>query len=350
MTVRATLLLSLLAACGGTDPVAEASWQLVRENETASILAVWGTSASDVWTVGGRAEPTGGPTIHRYDGTTWTQRDSLQSSLDLWWVFGFEGGDVFLSGSGGTILRYRNDTFEKMTTPRNAGTIFGMWGAAPDDLWAVGSASSAIVWRYDGNTWTEVALPAGVPSSVFKVAGRTENDVWMSCAGGVTLHWNGSSLERVATPITAPLFSVVTTPELSVAVGGMGAESQLLENDGSGWIALTAPSVPAAWRGAAALGDEVYVVGESGLVAKRTTAGWTRQNHTLTQQNFHSAWVDPDGGFWGVGGKFAQMPYVDGFLLYYGTQDINEVSPRARSSTAGSVPRYARSSAGSSMR
>jgi hypothetical protein len=235
-----------------------------------------------------------------------------------------------MSGSGGTILRYRDGTFEKMTTPRDAGTIFGMWGATPDDLWAVGFGGSGggIVWRYDGISWTEVALPADVPANVFKVHGQASDNVWIAGGSGTTLHWNGTALERVPAETTAPLFSIVTTADDTIAVGGIGGEGQLLENDGTGWTTVGSPQIPVAWRGAAAMGDVVYAVAENGVVARRDAAGWALKEQTLTQLNFHSAWVDPDGGLWGVGGKFDQFPLTaDGFLLYYGTQVINEVSP-----------------------
>jgi len=310
-------------ACGSPS-TPEASFQLVRE-EPASLMAVWGTSTSDVWLVGGRTELAGGPTIRRYDGTTWSEVDSGQSSLDLWWVFGFEGDDVFLSGTGGTILRYRDGAFEKMATPRAAGTIFGMWGAAPNDLWAVGFAGSGggFVWRYDGVSWTELVVP-NVPSQVFKVHGQAADDVWISCGQGTTLHWNGSTLERSSTGVNAPLFSITTTPDTAIATGGANNQGEIVENDGTMWTRLDS-LIPVSWRGAASLGDAAYVVGESGQIAERRDTGWALKPQTLTQKNFHSAWIDPDGGLWGVGGRFDQAPLTEaGFLLYYGTSEVSQ--------------------------
>lgn len=315
------LLASSLMGC--TAPSApEETFQLVRE-EPASLMAVWGTSASDVWIVGGRTHLAGGPTILRYDGTAWSELESGQSSLDLWWVFGFDGHDVFVSGTGGTILRYRDGAFEKMATPRLAGTIFGMWGATPNDLWAVGFASSGggFVWRYDGVRWTELVVP-GLPPQVFKVHGRAADDVWISCSEGTVLHWNGSSLTSSSTGLTAPLFSIVTISDATIAIGGENNEGEIVEHEGEVWSRLDLV-IPVAWRGAAARGNTAYVVGESGLIAERRELGWAMKKQTLTQKNFHSAWVDPDGGLWGVGGRFDQLLTEDGFLLYYGTGEVS---------------------------
>ena len=185
-----------------------------------------------------------------------------------------------------------------------------------------------MVWRFDGTTWSEAVLPAGAPSQMFKVHGRAADDVWIAGGGGGTLHWNGRALEHVQTGVTSPLFSVVTTPEVAIAVGGVGGQGHLLEHDGTGWSTLAAPQIPVAWRGAAAFGDTVYAVGENGVIGKRGDTGWTLEKQTLIQLNFHSAWVDPDGGLWGVGGKFDRSPLTtDGFLLYFGTQHISEVAP-----------------------
>ncbi len=312
-----------LVACSAPSAT-EATFQLVRE-DPASLMAVWGTSASDVWIVGGRTELAGGPTILRYDGSEWSAVDSGQSSLDLWWVFGFDGNDVFVSGTGGTILRYRDGAFEKMATPRMAGTIFGMWGATPDDLWAVGFASSGggFVWRYDGVRWTELVVP-GLPPRVFKVHGRAANDVWISCGEGTTLHWNGSSLTSSSTGLTAPLFSIVTTPETTIAAGGGASQGEIVEHEGDTWTRLDRV-IPVTWRGAAASAETAYVVGESGSIAERLETGWAIKKQTLTQRNFHAAWIDPDGGLWGVGGRFDQLPLTEqGFLLYYGTEEVSQ--------------------------
>jgi hypothetical protein len=314
----------LLVACGGGGP----DWQTVASNEPASLLSVWGTSPSDVWVVGGRGELSGGPTVLHLSGDTWSRVDSGQRGIDLWWVFGFTGGDVFFTGSGGAILRYRDATFERMTTPRS-GKIFGLWGAAPDDLWAVGAGDDGrgIVWRYDGSQWRDADIPPPVPNLVFKVHGQRTDDVWISCAGGVTLHWNGAALTRAPTGVTSSLFSIVTTPDVVISVGGNTGRGDIVEHDATGWT--TQPSIsPVAWRGVAAGADQVYAVGESGVVGQRTAAGWKLFDRPVTQLNFHAAWVDPKGGLWAVGGMFDTLPLTsEGFLSYYGAVAPREVSP-----------------------
>jgi hypothetical protein len=324
---RGLVLVFLLAACGGGD--GSTRWQLAASAQPAALLSVWGTSTSDVWVAGGRSDLMGGPTILHLDGTTWNRVDSGQHGMDLWWVFGFEGGDVFFTGSAGTILRYHNAAFERMTTPRT-GIIFGLWGAAPDDLWAVGSGDDGrgIVWRYDGTAWRDADMPPALPTLVLKVHGQRTDDVWISCVGGVTLHWDGTALTRMATGVTSSLFSIVTTPDVVVAVGGFtGQEGQIVEYGTAGWTTQSF-AVPVAWRGAAAGADRVYAVGESGVVGQRAATGWSLLGQPPTHDSFHAAWVDPEGGLWGVGGVFDTPPLTSqGFLAYYGAATLSEVSP-----------------------
>ena len=327
---RAALFLWLLIACSGDS--GSATWTRVHADDPASMLAVWGSSAKDVWVVGSRSELAGGPTIYRYDGTTWTKVDSKQTSLDLWWVFGFED-EVFFGGSGGTILRYRGGEFEKMVTPRMSGTIFGIWGTARNDLWAVGTAvaAGAIVWHFDGTNWSEVPLPAGTPSTVFKVAGRSANDVWRAAAGGATLHRAASAITLSNTGVTAPLFSVTVTSSMVYAVGGNSGQGEIFEGTGDGaWTSVPLPN-PSRWRGvakgaASGPSGEVVVVGEYGTVGRKVGSDWELVPQTITDRHFHAVWVDPDGGVWGVGGDFDRPDPRDGFILHYGEQHPKELT------------------------
>src|SRR5689334_14672875 len=176
---RCVLGIALLGACGDDGGSTGPAWGVVSEGLPAALLSVWSASATDVWVVGGDPRNNTGPIVQHYDGTAWTKLDTGQRNVDLWWVTGFAGGPVFMSGSNGTILRYQNGAFEKMTTP-GASIVFGMWGASPTDVWAVGGnlggGSGGFAWRFDGNTWTVFAdVPADLKTggTCFKVNGRS---------------------------------------------------------------------------------------------------------------------------------------------------------------------------------
>ena len=67
--------LGLLAWLLGCSSPAPASFTIVDQHETAALLSAWGSSASDVWVVGGRPDLAAGPTVLHFNGTAWQRID-----------------------------------------------------------------------------------------------------------------------------------------------------------------------------------------------------------------------------------------------------------------------------------
>jgi hypothetical protein len=320
-TVFAILLLAF-SACPPPPPPAP-QWAIVAEKLPNALLSVWGTSASDVWTVGSDTGDGKGPLVLHFDGTSW-ERKETGSTGDLWWVFGFADGPVYVGGEGGKILRYRNGTFTRLTTPGTA-VVSGIWGATPDDVWAVGAESGgargAFAWRLRGGDTFENAQ--GFPpdlvntDAIWKVWGRTANDVWLVGSAGKTLHWDGTAFTQVSAGTGEALFTVHANSKGFVAVGGFGT-GKLVENVGAGWVNV-APSGVQALVGVWLTETEGFAVGQYGSVYAQGDAGWTEQTTGFTfSQSLHSVWVDPSGGVWAAGGNVLTIPLKDGVLVHRG--------------------------------
>ncbi|HEY3500371.1 MAG TPA: hypothetical protein VGK73_37020, partial [Polyangiaceae bacterium] len=102
----------------------------------AALMSVHGTSERDVWSVG--ADDGAGPLVLHYDGRAWERR-APGASGDLWWVHATPEGPVFLSGSPSLALRYQDGAFERLPGPgTEEHTLFGVWAAAPDDVYFAG--------------------------------------------------------------------------------------------------------------------------------------------------------------------------------------------------------------------
>ena len=328
--VRMRVLFSLAVAlfgCGGGDGTTEpARWQLLGEQRPSSLLAAWSSGIDNVWIVGGREGVGGAPTVFRYDGSAWAKLDSGQTNVDLWQVFGF-GDVVFLGGSNGTILRYENGTFTKITTP-STDIVFGLWGTSANDVWAVGGQNTgrAFVWRYQGTEF--VAVP-GVPAeldtggAVWKVSGRAANDVWMSASRGFVLHWDGQALtsERIG-GTGESLFSIGCTMTRCATAGSNTTNGVLYENEGAGWASKVPTMDGPIWRGVTPIGEPTYVVGQFGAVLRRDGDGWKAETHGLTIEALHAAWADDDGNLFAVGGKFDRAITLDGILLFKGSAEL----------------------------
>ena len=212
--MRSSLIVAflLLTSCGTTTPTPEGRWQLLGATRPSALLAVWASSAKDIWVVGGHAAPGTGPIVLHYDGTAWTQKDTTLVNVDLWQVFGFANDTVYFGGSNGTILRYRNGAFEQLPTPSND-IVFGLWGSSSSDVWAVGGQTTGnpFVWHYQGTSFAPVSgVPAALTTgAVWKVTARAADDVWMSSSQGFVLHWNGQVLSSESVgSVEESLFSI----------------------------------------------------------------------------------------------------------------------------------------------
>jgi hypothetical protein len=307
------------------------SWQPVQTNLPGALLSVWGTSDHDVYVVGTDARDGTGPLVLRYDGH-WRHVPTGLTSGDLWWVYGVAPNAVYMVGAAGLILRYdpQAATFTRAQTPGTP-TLYGVWGATPSDLWAVGGYAmpatgqgTAVLWHFDGNAWTDAttALPPAVAQSVslFKVWGSSAADVWIVGTGGTAAHFDGSAWAAVPTGVTNRIVTVHGAHGMRIAVGGFGT-ALVLEGQGGGWAAASVANQPQ-MNGVfvPATGDPV-AVGIAGAVLWRRANSWVPDPAAPDTGglDFHAVWVDPGGGVWAVGGQIVDAPASSGIIWHFGT-------------------------------
>lgn len=313
----ALLAAAMLAGCQD-----ENRWRVVHQQLPGALLSVWGDSASDVWTVGGDPGDGQGPMVLHFDGSTW-QRLGTGQRGDLWWVFGFAGGPLYLGGAGGMILRYEGGAFTRMRTP-GTDVVYGIWGSSPTDLWAVGGVEGgshgAFAWRSTGNDWI---LAPGFPSdlaatdALWKVHGRGASDVWMVGTGGNVVRWDGTTMSRMSTGTGESLFTVHASAQRFAAVGGFGT-GRILENEGAGWVNVSPPAA-SPLIGVCLSEESGYAVGQDGAMYRRGGAGWAAEDTGLmVDEALHSVWIDPEGGVWAAGGQVLTLPLIRGLLLHKG--------------------------------
>ncbi len=183
----------LAAGCNPTaDPVPE--WTRVHDGLDWALLSVAGTAEDDVWTVG--HGPSGSaPAVLHWDGDLWSTHDPGVVDVDLWWVHVLDSGELFAGGTDGTILRREaGGTWSEMETPLDTPTVFGIWGLATDDLWAVGGepggSDGAFIWRWDGSTWSDATPEDPTPGAWWKPWGSAAGDVWFCGTDGAVAHWD----------------------------------------------------------------------------------------------------------------------------------------------------------------
>jgi hypothetical protein len=343
----------LAASCGGKS--SSSRWKIVTSQLPEAVLAIAGRSERDIWAVG--ADQGSGPLALHYDGTAWT-RVATGSRGTLWWTQSFSDGTTMMAGAQSTILVTTDGvTFTRQHTPGLANaTVFGLWGAASNDVYAVGGIAGrdGFVWHFDGSAWTEVDLgsvlpPNGLPATdlgdwpgFFKVWGDPVGRVYVVGGRGVLLRRAASSpFEIVPTDATdSTLFTVHGTVFGAVAVGG-GDSGRILEASATGGVKdVTPPGAPLIQGVAVDLDGNGYASGASGAIYARSSGGTWRVVDTKlalpTIESLHAVWIDPAGGVWTGGGNVVTSALDHGAILHFGAHDVATYVPASSNADGGS--------------
>jgi hypothetical protein len=161
----------------------------------ATVRAIWGTSARDIWLSLDNAmmEPWArGVLVHGAgDPLTWTSIDS-QANVPLESIWGASASDVWAVGANGTIRRHTTGSkrWAIVDDAPTTASLHAVWGTAANDVWIVGDAGTIL--HFDGTNWREatVALPLGRKPNLTGVWGSGPNDVWV-VGEAFALHFTG---------------------------------------------------------------------------------------------------------------------------------------------------------------
>ncbi|MCC7109911.1 MAG: hypothetical protein IT382_11520, partial [Deltaproteobacteria bacterium] len=315
MGLGASFALSACESCVPAVPVLpELEFSVAAQHPNSALMSVGGTGPTDVWMVGAQPAPNTAPFVLHGDGNTWTTV-ATGTLHDLWWVHAFAGGPTYLSGGGATLLRVDGEVVTRLGTPGFAGqTVFGVWGAAPDDVWAVGgfAGRTGFAWRTDGATVRDEPIPLDVPRSadgeigaLLKVWGRSASDVWLVGGVGTVLHWDGTEMHVIPTDTTATLFTVTGDGEEVVIVGGDGANGVVLRGGVDGLVDDTPPGAPQLQGVTKDADGNLWVAGSGGYAAGQPPGGaWQAVQLGLAEapESIHALWSDGSGGLYAVGG------------------------------------------------
>jgi hypothetical protein len=169
--------------------------------------------------------------------------------------------------------------------------VLSIWGSGPSDVFAVGgplgnAGFETLALHYDGSAWRE--LPPGGDETLWWVGGSGPTDVWMVGERGRILHWDGASFAEHDAGTTATLWGVLAlSPTDAWIVGGTPGEGTAAPNDivlrwdGASWSPEPLPDPPlgrALYKGWGESSEDLYVVGELGIIWHRADTTWERQD------------------------------------------------------------------------
>jgi hypothetical protein len=141
---------------------------------------IWGSSANDVFVVGGRAVAPSfltEPLIQHWNGTGWTEMTVPPMSSSLLGVSGTSANDVFAYSVGG-VIHFDGSTWSLLPSIPDNAVANALWGSAKDLF----VASNQGVYRFDGEQWSPV--DSGAPGSVSLLTGINDSIVFFNVFGG----------------------------------------------------------------------------------------------------------------------------------------------------------------------
>lgn len=202
-------------------------------------------SGSDVWAVGSTGSPDrpSSTLIEHWDGSLWVDVEApdtgtLENSLaavdatgpdDVWAVGSASSG----AGAQPMILRWDGTSWNTAIAPNllGGGALSGVVTVSPTDAWAVGyegdtgiGSERALILHWDGTAWTVTATKAGGGKSLLRsVDAAAPDDVW---AVGyhhqrpAAMHFDGNQWRWTTLDVRGDLFGVSAgAPDEAWAVG-----------------------------------------------------------------------------------------------------------------------------------
>ncbi len=268
---------------------------------------------------------------------------------DLWWAERVPGDGFWASGSGGRVVRYDPATgvLEDRSTGADA-VLYGVWGAGPGDVWAVGGDPAGVgprpaLLHWDGSGWSPAALPPEAADLVlYKVWGTAADDAWAVGEGGLLLHFDGSAWSSVPSGTLSPLLTVHGPSPVS-AVGGGAAAAAVEQGEGgvfaavavtganSGTGSQTGPGPVRTLNGVfVPASGPALAVGMAGTLVRRESSGFVGVAGVPSGvKDFHAVWVDDEGNALLAGGDLSSLGA--GGLVSWGKRRIpSEVVPQGR--------------------
>lgn len=211
--------------------------------------------------------------------TAWATRWRGSTLEGIW---GASPDDVFAVGEGGAILHYDGADWREMDSGVTE-FLFDVWGVAPDDVFAVGYDGTIL--HYDGTSWGTMA--AGARSGLKAVWGASSTEIFGVGYDGTILRFDGTTWSAMASGTAMTLYCVWGTSRSDVFA--VGLRGTILHFDGEEWRSMaggTVAHLQAAWGTSA---TDVFAVGTEGTILHFDGNGWTAMT-SGTESHLAAVW------------------------------------------------------------
>ncbi len=305
----------LFTGCSDKEEAAATPWgaESVPEQWYMSVVHV----GAERYIVGGN--PSEGLMLHDSGDGALVPVELPSPSGLLNWVHAFPDGTLVTVGYEGALFFKRPGGDWTRKNVDTAQQLWGVWGASPDDVWAVGgngfSEGDAVLFHgsLEDLQPMEIELTRPNVNAWFKVWGSSANDVFIVGQKGAILRWNGSELKEEGAGLSDDLIGIWGTgPDRVAVVGGRNNGVAALW-DGTEWRGLELSPVTGL-NGVWMRGDTLHAVGvDDGKVLRMSFAtGLLLEEEDFLGINLeeargvdlHAIHGSDDGTVTSVGGNF----------------------------------------------
>jgi hypothetical protein len=179
----------LFTATAKAVPTGSAQWSVLAAGGSVSLKTVWAASPTNIVAIGADNR-----TFYRFDGSEWrTESVGAPTGQDLESVWGSSASDIYVVGGSGPgwsgIVRFDGSSWQQVTGAQYYGRTM-VWGRGPNDVYVAtnGSTLSGNMWHFDGSSWRDVHVgpydytsrPWYCPQAVF--VGGSADDVFAADA------------------------------------------------------------------------------------------------------------------------------------------------------------------------
>ncbi len=200
----------------------------------------------------------------------------------LFATWGAADDDVWAVGTGGTLVHWDGKKWSPTMGPVTK-TLRAIWGFAADDIWVVGEA--ATVLHYDGQSWSQVLIPDYQPdptqkpytvkSNFLAVWGAAADDIWAGGlhddqGKGVLIHWDGSAwaYQPIFQDETREVHAIWGFAKDRILMAG--TQGMVLQFDGTQTFTELHPGTIATLFAISGFGKDALIVGDIGTVLRFT--------------------------------------------------------------------------------
>lgn len=304
------LLAAALLAAGCSNSTAPGSPQPVRPTweqiaggvGESRFTAVWGASADSLLATG---------TDHVLMRSTrgqWTLEPAPPSASALYGLWGRAPNDVFAVGDNGLVIHFDGDAWSVMTTSVNA-RLNDVWGGDAPAVYAAGtevSAAGGRVLKFDGASWTPMSARFDNGLNAIWAMGPV---IFVGGDSGYLARYDGVSWSSLApapgTYAWRDAWGVSATDAFFVGDGGHVARYQ------RGTVTVSAVTTATLWGVFGFAANDVWAVGDAGTIVHYDGTSWSTVP-AVTASTLRAIYGFADGRVVAVGDNGTVVEYREG--------------------------------------